>query len=639
MMGDYFMPLERDGAHYVFSPDWIRSALEPIPANQIRERLLAAFKTTEGLLLFQGGLHRVTLHTPLTDDSDYCYVSTDVEGTPDLRSEEDREAAAASGMDQYRTHVVDRCRFTEWILPEQRAQLETDYLERDYVLQSKIGTGRSGLVDWRSIADRSRVLVVGAPGAGKTSLLRRIAVGLATATDETRVPIYLELRHWQEVGGIGRLARNELSVLGANGSEAAIEAADALCNFVYLLDGLDEIPVELQQEAWSDIRAFVEQRPTCRYVISTRPSTRPLLTTLDFEEITLGEMTPVQVKELCWRRLPDAIKPWSSFWNRLASEPDVIGLAKNPLILTLLVARFLRDALSPHFVGEVVMLALEALTDEWDSVRGVKRTTGSSLSPKVALTILKELASEMSSQGVVFLSDEYCLRLLENRATPVAPLTVLTRIESQSGLIRRRQHGWEFSHKAVHEYLAATSLGGDKFLRAATTHGASPELWRYRCSESDWASALLPQLTDGPYQHRSIFLATGALSQRLVLSRDVIHAFSLSATWLFERLVDAVDVERQAAPGRSAQPDEAAVIVSYLIRAKGELELFNLATFVAALRNTRDGDASDEISSRLKASASEKVSNLAPLLLDEGRLVFERSADSQTTGVLKLYLH
>jgi hypothetical protein len=632
MMSTYYVPLELVGGHYGIAREWLRSGLEPIAeADLLNELESAKYVHQEHTVFFDGALRRLTI-LACNDAHGYSYLPVNRDGTLHSR-QPDSTHIHEEHLEPYFDRVYTNCAVTEAMLPEQRSQISVDYMERQLLLGDN--DSRSGAhADWRQLTQMGRVLLVGEPGAGKTTLLRRIAIGLVRIpfdAPDFALPVYLQLREWQPDCRLDRLVRHELSHLIGGDFDNGFPELAASGRMIFLFDGLDEIPTEWRSEAFQEIVSFIEHNSTCRYIISTRPTAKPSGRALELEEVTIPDLSEAQIQELCWRRLPETKSPWTHFWNRLCSEPDIAAIAKNPLLLTLLIARFVRDSLSPHFAGEVVLLALEALTDGWDSVRGVRRTTGSSLSPKVALSVLKRLAAMMGEKSETTLSDSDCSRLLSDMAVPKPPLILLTEIEAASGLIRRtKSHRWEFSHLAFRDYLQAASVTETLAQAAATDRQMSPSLWRYICSEAHDASGLLTRQTEGPYHSHSIELAASAMTQRLVVSRNVIRGFCLSALWLLDKLVGRVTLTDLQPDARAEQSDMPAVMELVTV-AESELDLLNLYTFVAILRRTRDGYASTELGNRLKLSSNDKIRLLTPFLLAEGRLEIRRG-DGETDG-------
>ena len=147
--------------------------------------------------------------------------------------------------------------------------------------------------------DVRRAALLGAPGAGKTTTLRKLAVKLAEtaqADPEAPLPLLVRLDRWANgVAGLLGFVGDSLPALGP----AAVEKLTASGRAVLLLDGLNELPpVERARKVQQilDVEAagvFV----SCReedYTDNLR---------LGLDELRLEPLTPPQVREALRKRV------------------------------------------------------------------------------------------------------------------------------------------------------------------------------------------------------------------------------------------------------------------------------------------------------------------------------------------------
>lgn len=142
--------------------------------------------------------------------------------------------------------------------------------ESSAVLSIDIALGLVDLVDEEALAEEGRCVIQGAPGTGKTSLLRRL--GECAPADE--LPIYVPLR---EVDAGGGQAEQLLSAWAARGEVLRNEKAPlgpevfAARRFRFLFDGLDEVPHDRRAELGALIREIADALPQHKYVLAARP--------------------------------------------------------------------------------------------------------------------------------------------------------------------------------------------------------------------------------------------------------------------------------------------------------------------------------------------------------------------------------
>jgi hypothetical protein len=177
-MSIYLLPVESVGSHFVISHDWIRGGLDPIPEDELVNEIRSSCEEQEATLLFNGALSRAIIFVN-SADSEYSYVRVNSDGQP-LAADESAptQGPKPEAFSSYFAYLAKRCEFSESILPEQRTRIDTDYLERDCAIRSSDGT-QTIVRGWLPILQLSRVLLLGNPGVGKTTLLRRVALSLS----------------------------------------------------------------------------------------------------------------------------------------------------------------------------------------------------------------------------------------------------------------------------------------------------------------------------------------------------------------------------------------------------------------------------------------------------------------------------
>ncbi|MFJ1756097.1 HEAT repeat domain-containing protein [Kitasatospora sp. NPDC088134] len=234
-----------------------------------------------------------------------------------------------------------------------------------------------------------RLVVLGDPGAGKTTLSKYLALALAGGLDELpdglaplkgAVPIVVELRrladprwsgrtfeeYWEQYNATERmgLPREALEALLAPSGKHPV---------LLVFDGLDEVfdPVR-RAEIARHLAALAQSHPQVRTVVTSRPVgfAEGEFARADFRIGKLRELTRPQVERFVgrWYRAAEAEEPaWQArkLTDAVRDFPSVGELAGNPLLLTILAAIGL-GATIPRDRRDVYRHAVEVLAGRWD---------------------------------------------------------------------------------------------------------------------------------------------------------------------------------------------------------------------------------------------------------------------------------
>ncbi len=269
-------------------------------------------------------------------------------------------------------------------------------------------------------AAHDRLLIVGAPGQGKSTLLRH---WLLAAIDRwladpvgAPFPCLIRLSQWKETEGPpeGRLRRYltaTLPAIGEVGREAAASWHEG--NVLWLLDGIDEIRGERDREIFQEeLIRLSAPGSRHRFIVTTRPAGEP--------RGGLGaEWLRVELPVLSEPQVLGILRNWSlvleakdglrldaaDFSARLGRNPGLRQVRGNALLLTMAVLFFKQRKRLPNDRWEFYNGAEEALRDSWARHR-LNDRDAERLPGDYAATVLETLALDGMMAGRVLFTTE-----------------------------------------------------------------------------------------------------------------------------------------------------------------------------------------------------------------------------------------
>jgi len=247
---------------------------------------------------------------------------------------------------------------------------------------------------------RRLVTVLGDPGAGKSSLLRYLAVNLAAPDPAPELvdwagwlPVLVELRAYADPAWrTGRWAdATLLDFLDHRAQEGPGLPRDALEGYlrrggpaVVMFDGLDELFDTHDRNAVArKIVTFAAAYPQVRVIVTSRiiGYHRAVLDEAGFALHTLQDLDPAQIEQFVhrWYGIAyhadpgEAARRAAQLLAALARSPSARDLAGNPMLLTILAVLGRRREL-PRERHRVYQHAVEVLVQHWDATRAIRDT-------------------------------------------------------------------------------------------------------------------------------------------------------------------------------------------------------------------------------------------------------------------------
>ena len=324
-----------------------------------------------------------------------------------------------------------------------------------------------------------KLIIVGKPGAGKTTFLKNLAIQCIQGKLKPKlVPIFITLKDFSEATGQPNLL-DYIKGLIQTMSSREIENLESIKSILragkalILLDGLDEVKEADSNYVLGEIQDFANQFHRNQFIITCR---------IAAQDYIFEQFTEVEIADFDDQQIATFAKKWFQnkhdsleavrFLQKLKANPPIRELATSPILLTLLCLVFEDSRRFPSNRSELYKEGLDVLLKKWDAMRKIERDrVYKGLSLKRKEDLLSEIAHSTFKDGNYFFKQreaerqitEY-LQNLPNASTNPEILqldskAVLKSIETQHGLlVERAKSIYSFSHLTFHEYFTARKI-------------------------------------------------------------------------------------------------------------------------------------------------------------------------------------
>jgi hypothetical protein len=334
------------------------------------------------------------------------------------------------------------------------------------------GSGSQSFDEATFLQSQANFLILGDPGAGKTTSLRRLVLSVLDQSQpdaevsKIRFPVVIVCRELTQGFGDALLecfgTRSGPVRLAYDGNEStdllfAAAVLDEL-NAVLVVDGVDEIPQASDRNRLLDsLNRLGRMCSAARIIVSSRSGDAPHL-----DGFLTGELLPLtetQVLHIARQRTSQATEFLDAIHN--GGYHDVVD---RPLFLDQLLRVYTTSGVLPERPVDLARQLVRLLLNEWDQQRRVvRRSAYATFDNGVKQEVLSEIAFYLTMSGKTRFQESDLIEIYDRIADPFGlpvngALTVVREIESHVGIIAEIPNGFEFTHLTLQEFLCADHI-------------------------------------------------------------------------------------------------------------------------------------------------------------------------------------
>ncbi|MBU1747558.1 MAG: SUMF1/EgtB/PvdO family nonheme iron enzyme [Chloroflexi bacterium] len=327
-----------------------------------------------------------------------------------------------------------------------------------------------------ALARSSRIVILGDPGTGKTTLLKYLALRVAQGDPQLArvvvrskrrgraaplpIPIFLTLNNLARDGhSLKEGMLDELVRRGFSHARLFLERVLPQGRCLCLLDGLDEVTDDAAHSRLiKEINDLATAYPGNHLLVTSRVAGYRYHLRESFALLEVVEFDREQIRRFLENWFQDQPGRAEDLLAALAASPRMRLLVANPLLLSIIALIYEQDLRLPERRVELYDRCVWMLVEEWDRVRDVRGDRR--FAPDTTHQWLAALALCFQQSNRIAMDQNRLLGYLEE-ILPQADQarSFLDEVVARTGLLHQLSRtSYGFAHLTIQEYLAARAI-------------------------------------------------------------------------------------------------------------------------------------------------------------------------------------
>lgn len=311
-----------------------------------------------------------------------------------------------------------------------------------------------------------KVIIVDNGGMGKSTIMKWLF--LSVIKFKKGIPIFIELRKLKNKKTIIEEIISELNPIDDSLEKEVVTKLIAQGNFIFFLDGYDEIADVDREFVTTDLQNFISKSSNNLFLLTSRPETA-LNTFSDFKEFKVKKMEKTEAYELI-KKIGNNSEKSLRLIQKLKDNnfQNIDDFLQSPLLVSLLYKKFEHRENIPIQLQEFYYDVFEALYQDHDLTKGDSfvRNKKTKLSFNDFFQVLRELAFYTLKKGEIEYNDAILNKYISEISKRLPNIKFKTNeliedLVKAVPLFNKEGLQYKWSHKSFQEYFASEYICRD----------------------------------------------------------------------------------------------------------------------------------------------------------------------------------